>query len=178
MSSSEVALVVRQERAEDEREVALVIEAAFGDRSVADFAGRIRSSSGFVPELSFVAEEDGAVVGHTMLSEVRLEGHERPLLVLTPVSVAPARQRRGVGSALVRAAIAAADTRGEPLVLVEGVPAYYPRFGFRSATALGIERPDPRITDAAWLALPLTRYDPALRGRVVYPEFFPAPPDA
>lgn len=36
----------------------------------------------------------------------------------------------------------AADERGAPLVLVEGVPSYYPRFGFRSATELGLERPD------------------------------------
>ncbi len=171
-------VVVRQERPEDEAAVAHVIEAAFGDRSVAEFAARIRASAGFVPDLAFVADEDGEIVGHTMLSQLRLEGHEQPVLTLTPMSVRPDRQRRGIGSALVRAAIAAADARGEPLVLVEGVPTYYPRFGFRSATALGLERPDPRIPDEAWLALPLGRYDPALRGRVVYPEFFPPPPDA
>jgi putative acetyltransferase len=173
-----ITALIRQERPEDEEAVAAVIEAAFADRSVVDFAAQIRASPGFVPDLAFVAEEDGAIVGHTMLSEVRLQGHEQPLLTLTPMSVVPQRQRRGIGSALVRAAIVAADAREEPLVLVEGVPAYYPRFGFRSATALGIERPDPRIPDAAWLALRLTRYDPALRGRVVYPEFFPPPPDA
>jgi putative acetyltransferase len=171
-------VVVRRERREDEAAVARVIEAAFGDASVAAFAARIRASAGFVPELAFVAEEDGAVVGHTMLSEVRLDAHERALLTLTPVSVTPSHQRRGVGSALVRAAVSAADARGEPLVLVEGVPAYYPRFGFRSATELGLERPDATIPDEAWLALPLRAYDPRLRGRVVYPDFFPPPPGA
>jgi putative acetyltransferase len=92
------------------------------------------------------------------------------------MSVRPDRQRQGVGRALVEAALAAADERGEPLVLVEGVPAYYPRFGFRSATELGLERPDPRIPDAAWMVCPLRAYDPTLRGRVIYPSFFPPPP--
>ncbi len=71
---------------------------------------------------------------------------------------------------------AAAHERSEPLILVEGVPSYYPQFGFRSATELGLLRPDERIPEAAWLALPLRAYDPALRGRVVYPSFFPPPP--
>ena len=174
-----MALVVRRERPEDEREISEVVAAAFRDVSVAEFTESIRASAGYVPELTFVAEEDGRIAGYCMLSYVSLEGGpvER-LLTLTPVAVRPDRQREGVGTAVVRAAVAAADERGEPLVLVEGVPAYYPRFGFRSATALGIERPDERIPDQAWLALPLTAYDPSIRGRVVYPSFFPEPPGA
>lgn len=172
------ALWIRQERPDDAEAVFAVIEAAFGDRSVAEFAERIRESGGHVPELAFVAEEDGELVGHTMLSYVGVKGHERELLILTPMSVRPDRQRTGIGRALVQAALADADGRNEPLVLCEGVPAYYPLFGFRSATELGLERPDERIPDAAWLAAPLRAYDPALKGRVVYPAFFPAPPGA
>ena len=173
-----MAVGIRRERPEDAEAVFAVVEAAFGDRSVAEFAERIRASAGYVPELAFVADEDGEIVGHTMLSYVAVENHERRLLNLTPMSVRPDRQRRGIGIALVRTAVAAADERGEPLVLVEGVPDYYPRFGFRSATELGLERPDSRIPDAAWMALPLRAYDSKLRGRIVYPAFFPPPPDA
>jgi putative acetyltransferase len=174
-----MALVVRRERPEDERGISEVIAAAFRDASVAEFTESIRASEGYVPELTFVAEERGRTVGYCMLSYVGLEGGPVDrLLTLTPVAVRPDRQREGVGTAVVRAAVAAADERGEPLVLVEGVPAYYPRFGFVSATALGIERPDERIPDQAWLALPLRAYDPGIRGRVVYPPFFPGPPDA
>lgn len=168
--------MIRRERHEDEAEISRVIEAAFGDRDVATFAEQIRASSGYVPELAFVAEEEDEIVGHTMLSRVRVEGPDVDVLILTPMSVRPDRQRQGVGVVLVGAALGAADERGEPLVLVEGVPSYYPRFGFRSATDLGLERPDPRIPDAAWMVRPLHAYDPALRGRVVYPSFFPAPP--
>ncbi len=168
-------LLVRRERPEDAAQVFAVIEAAFADRSVAVFAETIRASPGYEPELAFVADEGGAIVGHTMLSRVGLEGHPE-VLILTPMSVRPDRQRQGIGAELVRAALAAADELDEPLVLCEGVPAYYPRFGFRSATGLGLVRPDPRIPDAAWMVAPLRAYDPALRGRVVYPPFFPGPP--
>jgi putative acetyltransferase len=174
-----MALVVRRERPEVECEISEVVEAAFGDASVAQFTESIRASEGYVPELTFVGEEDGRIVGYCMLSYVGLEGGPVDrLLTLTPVAVRPDRQRQGIGTAVVRAAVAAADERGEPLVLVEGVPAYYPRFGFGSATALGLERPDERIPDQAWLALQLTAYDPSIRGRVIYPSFFPEPPGA
>jgi putative acetyltransferase len=169
---------IRQERPGDAREISEVVEAAFGDASVAAFTQELRRSAGYVPGLTFVAEEDGAVVGFTMLTTVEVRGHARPVLILTPMAVRPDRQRDGIGAALVQAALEAADARREPLVLVEGVPAYYPRFGFLSATVLGLERPDERIPDDAWLAVPLAAYDPTIRGRVVYPPFFPGPPGA
>ncbi len=171
-------LWIRREQPDDAEAVFAVIEAAFGDRSVAEFAGRVRASTGHVRELALVAEEEGEIVGHTMLSYVAVEDDERKLLILTPMSVRPDRQRNGIGRRLVQAALAAADARNEPLVLVEGIPAYYPRFGFRSATELGLERPDERIPDDAWMAIPLSAYVPAIKGRVVYPSFFPSPPDA
>lgn len=170
--------MIRPERPGDWAEIETLIDAAFGDRETSAFAGRIRSSPGYVPDLSFVVEENGEIVAHTMLSRIRLEGPDVDVLVLTPMSVRPDRQRQGVGRALVEAVLAAADERGEPLVLVEGIPAYYPKLGFRSATAIGLERPDPTVPDAAWMVHPLSAYDPALRGRAVYPAAYEPPPSA
>ena len=169
-------MIVRQERPEDERELAALIDAAFGDAETSAFTARIRASAGYVPALTFVADDEGELVGFTMLSYVR--AGERDVLILTPMAVRPDRQRRGIGKQLVRAAIATADAHGEPVVLVEGVPSYYPQFGFGSAAGLGFEPPDPRIPRAAWLALPLASWDPAVAAPVVYPGFFPPPPDA
>jgi putative acetyltransferase len=167
-------VIIRAERAEDERELAELIDAAFGDTETSAFTAEIRASPGYVPELTFVAEDGGELVGFTMLSYVKAGG--RDVLILTPMAVRPDRQRAGVGKQVVRAAIAAADGRQEPVVLVEGVPSYYPQFGFRSASELGFERPDPRIPERAWMALPLGAYDPSCAGPVVYPDFFPPPP--
>jgi putative acetyltransferase len=171
-----MSVTIRRERPEDAPAIARVIDAAFGDTATSAFTAKIRAADGYVAELTFVAEEDGEIVGFTMLSYVGVENRDQRLLVLTPMAVRPDRQLCGIGKAIVNAAINAADRRGEPVVLVEGVPSYYPQFGFRSASALGLLRPDDRIPEAAWMALPLRAHDSALRGRIVYPSFFPPPP--
>jgi putative acetyltransferase len=162
---------VRVESAEDVPAVARVIEAAFGRPGEGHMVDAIRASEGYVPELAFVAEADGEVVGHVLLSYVGLAGSQRRLLELAPLAVAPERQRQGIGSALTRAALAAADGRGEPLVLVLGHPGYYVRFGFRRADEFGLEPPQP-AWHAAFMAVPLGAYEASIRGRVVFPPSF------
>ena len=88
------------------------------------------------------------------------------------MSVAPGRQRRGIGSAVVREALRRAEERREPLVFVLGHPSYYPRFGFRPAAELGLTPPHPSIPSEAFMALVLRDYDRTLRGRVVFPPAF------
>lgn len=133
----------------------------------------IRRSDGFVPELSLVAELDHNVVGHVLLSYVPLGAAAR-VLELGPMSVAPDHQGKGIGSALIREALRLADERGEPLVVVLGHAGYYPRFGFRPASSLGITPPDPEIRDEVFMAIPLRAYDPKLSGQVTFPPAFSA----
>lgn len=162
---------VRTEIAEDAPAVAGVLTAAFGRPDEAQMVEAIRASAEYVPELAFVAEDEGEVVGNVMLSYVGLAGSDRRLLELAPLAVSPERQREGIGGALTRAALAAADGRGEPLVLVLGHPGYYVRFGFRRSDELGIEPPQP-AWHAAFMVVPLAAYDPSLRGRIVFPPSF------
>ena len=79
----------------------------------------------------------------------------------------------GIGAALVRSVTDLADRRGEPLVVLEGDPRYYSRFGFEPAATHGITLPLPdwAPTEAAQV-LRLGHDDPRLRGTVVYPEAF------
>jgi putative acetyltransferase len=105
-----------------------------------------------------------------MLTYADLDG--RRVLSLAPLAVKPGRQRDGIGIALTRTVLGAADERGEPLVIVLGHPTYYPRFGFESARQHGIEPPDPQIPDDVFMVVPLRAYDPALRGRITYPDAF------
>jgi putative acetyltransferase len=107
-----------------------------------------------------------------LLSYVELSGSGR-LLELGPLSVLPTRQRAGIGSELVRDALRRADERGEPLVLVLGHPSYYPRFGFRRASDLGLHPPNG-IPDEAFMAIPLRVYKPSIRGRVIFPPAYAA----
>jgi putative acetyltransferase len=120
------------------------------------------------PVISLVWEEDGELLGHVMLSRMRM-GEHRPLQ-LSPLSVAPDHQGRGIGSALTREALRRADGLGEPFVLLLGHPTYYPRFGFEPATPLGILAPGD--FGDAWMVARLSAWDPALTGRVEFPPAF------
>lgn len=119
-----------------------------------------------------IAEQGGEIVGHAMLSYVTLEEEGRRLLELGPVSVRPDRQRLGAGAALISRLLREADSRGEPLVLVLGHSEYSSRFGFRPASTFGIRPAEPGILDEAFMACPLSSYDPAVRGSVVFPPAY------
>jgi putative acetyltransferase len=159
-------LRIRREIEADFPAIAEVTEAAFGQPDEARLVEAIRSCDEFVPELTLVAEEDGRIVGHVMFSYSAVEGSDARLLQLSPLSVAPDRQGEGIGAALTRKALRLADERGEPLVLVLGHPTYYPRFGFRPASTFGLAAPNPEWPDEAFMAVPLTAYNPSIRGRV------------
>ncbi|WP_328993997.1 N-acetyltransferase [Kribbella sp. NBC_01245] len=92
----------------------------------------------WLPELSVVAEEatTRAIIGHALITRCRID--EAPALALGPCGVVPDWQNQGVGSAVIRAALAAARAQPENLVVVLGHPTYYPRFGFAPASRLGL----------------------------------------
>ena len=166
---------VRPERPDDRAAVAAVVRDAFGAHgpAVVAFVDALRRSQGYVPELALLAVDDSGVVGYVMVSWVPLEGSVRDrILNLTPLAVRPDRQREGIGARLVASALASADEAGEPAVVVEGVPGYYPRFGFERASALGFRPPHDGIPDAAFMVKRLAAWDPAVAGRVVYPPAF------
>jgi putative acetyltransferase len=152
-----------------------VVAQAFGGDLEAQLVRNIRASREYVAELALVAIADGQVVGHVMVSHCTLDddGTSHEIATLSPVSVRPDRQGDGIGSAIIREVIARANARSEPLIVVEGSPLYYPRFGFRPAAelAITIHLPDWAPPEAA-MARPLDAYRPDVRGRVVYPAAF------
>lgn len=143
----------------------------------------IRASAGHLPDLSLVADRPetpdapGApIVGHIMLSGSDLLGDEGttvPILILSPLGVRPADQNRGIGIALTHVALAIADARPEPLVIVQGHPDYYPRFGFVRGRTIGVLPPEHLgAIDKAWMVRRRPGASEAIRGRVVYPQHF------
>jgi len=161
-------VIVRAERAEDHDAIASVVEAAFGSPDEARLVERFRASAGYLPELALVATDGDQVVGHVMFTLTELVDGTS-ILMLSPLAVRPDRQRRGIGSALVRKGLRTSAERAEPLVIVEGDPHYYSRFGFVAASELGLERPYETIPEAAFQAVRLPAYVERARGRVVYP---------
>ena len=114
-------------------------------------------------------------MGHVIVSGTTLAGHDGvsvPILVLSPLGVLPGEQRRGVGAALTRAVLDLSDARPEPLVIVQGHPAYYPRFGFVRGRTVGVLPPEHLgAIDRAWMVRRRPGA-PEVRGRVVYPQPF------
>jgi putative acetyltransferase len=160
-------MAVRAEAPGDENAIRRLNELAFDGPVEADLIDALRGSEAWLPEFSLVADDGAGIVGHVLFSVVRLDSGPE-LLSLGPMAVLPERQRGGVGGALIRRGLELAQSSAYPLVVVLGHPAYYPRFGFQPARGYGIETPY-EAPDEAWMALPLPRYDEAIRGTVVYP---------
>jgi putative acetyltransferase len=152
-----------------------VVSAAFGEPADGRVVQMMRAlQAGGAARASLVAVVDDEPAGHVGLSRGWVDARRElvEVLVLSPLSVRPDLQRQGIGTALVAAALEAAEDRGAPAVFLEGSPDYYGRRGFRSASALGFERPSARIPDPGFQVALLASYQPWMLGRLVYPEAF------
>jgi len=162
-------VIIRAETATDHDAIRKIVDDAFGDTITGDLVAAIRASDRFVPELSLIAGSQGQALGHVMSSYVDVEPGSRRVLQVGPLAVTPSHQRRGIGSALMEETIRIAEERGEPLLLIEGNPKYYERFGFTRADSVGIEPPPEALGPEYFMIRPLAAYDAAFRGRAIYP---------
>ncbi|WP_225823478.1 GNAT family N-acetyltransferase [Streptomyces naphthomycinicus] len=162
--------ITRAETGADIPAVHDIVLAAFDTSSEAGLVDALRADPSWIAGLSLVStDQEGTPVGHALLTRCHIG--DTPALCLAPVSVLPAYQRTGAGSAAVRAALAAARDRGEHHVVVLGHPAYYPRFGFTRASAHGIGL-TVDVPDEALMALSLDAGHPLPSGTVRYAEPF------
>lgn len=136
---------LREERAQDAEPLRLLIASAFGRDAEARLVERLRAADKV--KLSMVAEDKNRVLGHVLFSEIFV-GTDEPALALAPLSVMPAYQRLGLGSALVSAGLQRLNGGGISRVLVLGDPDYYARFGFVPASRFGVRCPFPAPEEA------------------------------
>ena len=127
---------VRDESPRDWKAVYEVVSSAFGRLAEADLVEKLREAGDSV--VSLVADEDGQIIGHVLLSKMDAPF---PAVALAPVSVIPTRQRRGIGSALVQQAVSRARSENWAAIFVLGDPNYYERFGFDREAAAGFTSP-------------------------------------
>lgn len=152
-----------------------VIDAAFEhapgtDRSVESvLLEELRADGDLIEPLTFVAELDGEVVAQVACSRGTLAG--APSLGLGPIAVRPDLQQQGIGAGLMASVIASAEQRGEPVIVLLGDPGYYAHFGFRAASAHGIQSPNPTWGEH-FMAKTLRAWRPELAGPFRYAPAF------
>ncbi len=120
-------MIIRPERQGDEEAIARVTEDAFRNVDYSDktehvIVERLRKAGALT--VSLVAEDSEGIIGHIGFSPVTLSGGETGWFCLAPLSVAPDRQRQGVGSGLVREGLAALDRLSASGAVVAGDPDY------------------------------------------------------
>ncbi len=133
-------ITVRAETPSDIQAIDVVNISAFQGEGEAQLVSELRNSTHYIPELSLVAEYKGRLVGHLMLSRVKILGIDNSpkVLTLAPMSVVPSQSSRGIGSVLLRAGIKKARQLGFEMIVEIGQTEYYKRHGFRPITEFGL----------------------------------------
>jgi putative acetyltransferase len=157
-------VIIRDEASEDGSAIHALVAVAFGRPDEADLVDRLRA--GGDSALSRVTVDAGAIVGHVLFSSLRAPF---PCLALAPVSVLPPRQRAGIGSALIRDALARARLGPWQAVFVLGNPAYYRRFGFDADLARGFASP---YSGPHFMAVALRGSLPVSQGQIAHAPAF------
>lgn len=138
---------IRPEESGDEAAIGAVITAAFAgamhsDGTEAALVDHLRQDQDLT--ISLVAQDSGgAIIGHVAFSPVTIADGTPGWYGLGPVSVAPAWQGKGIGTALIREGFARLGDRDAQGCVVLGDPGYYGRFGFTHDPQLAYPGPPP-----------------------------------
>ena len=133
-------IVIRNERPDDYQIVEEITREAFYNIYVPGCVEHylvhvMRSHEDFIPELDFVMELDGEVMGSIMYTKASLtdeDGVKKEILTFGPVCILPKYQRRGYGKMLIEHSFQAALKLGYDAVVIFGSPANYVGCGFKS----------------------------------------------
>lgn len=149
-------ITIRNEREADHRAVEALTRAAFYNQYVPGcvehyLVHTMRGHRDFLPELDFVLELDGRVIGSILYTRSWLTdeaGREKEILTFGPVAVDPAHQRQGYGKALMEHSFARAAELGYEAIVIFGSPANYVARGFRSCKRFRVSTEDGRYPAA------------------------------
>ena len=152
-------MIIRLEQPKDYREVENLTREAFWNvyrpGCTEHFVlHQYRSNPDFIPELDFVLEEDGQIIGHVMFSKAELvldDGTRRPSWTFGPISIHPDYKRKGYGQKLLNHALGKARELGVGFLCMEGNIDFYRHSGFELASKFKIHYHDePREAEVPY----------------------------
>ena len=152
-------MLIRLEKTQDYREVENLTREAFWNVyrpgcTEHYVLNQYRNNPDFIPELDFVMEEDGKIIGHVMFSKAEIlldDGTRFPSWTFGPISIHPDYQHKGYGLKLLNYSLQKARVIGIGLLCMEGKIGFYQHAGFDLASKLKIHyHAEPRESEVPY----------------------------
>lgn len=139
-------LNIRLERKEEYREVENLVRESFWNvyrpGCLEHYVlNQLRHDDAFVPELDFVMEQDGQLIGQNMFMKANIkadDGRKIPIMTMGPICIAPEFKRQGYGKILLDYSLEKAAKLGCGALCFEGNIDFYGKSGFTFASDFGI----------------------------------------
>ena len=138
--------IIRLERKEEYREVEYLVREAFWNvyrpGALEHYVlNQLRNDNAFVPELDFVLEKDGKIIGQNVFMRAVIkadDGRDIPIMTMGPICIAPQYQKQGYGKILLDYSLEQAKQLGCGAVCFEGNIDFYGKSGFTFAREFGL----------------------------------------
>ena len=151
--------IIRLERKEEYREVENLVREAFWNvyrpGCLEHYVlNQLRNDAAFVPELDFVMEKDGKLIGQNMFMKATIKADDSrdiPIMTMGPICIIPKLKRQGYGKILLEYSLRKATEFGCGALCFEGNINFYGKSGFTYASEFGIRYHDlPENADASF----------------------------
>ena len=138
--------IIRLERTEEHRETETLVREAFWNvyrpGCLEHYVlNQLRNDKAFVPELNFVMEKDGRLIGQNMFMRAVIkadDGSDLPIMTMGPICITPELQGKGYGKILLDYSLEKAAELGCGALCFEGNIGFYGKSGFTYASEFGI----------------------------------------
>ena len=139
-------IIIRLEKKEEYREVENLVRESFWNvyrpGCLEHYVlNQLRTDEAFVPELDFVMEKDGKLIGQNMFMRAKIQaddGRDIPIMTMGPIGIAPEFKRQGYGKILLDYSLEKAAELGAGALCFEGNIDFYGKSGFTFASEFGI----------------------------------------
>ena len=138
--------IIRLEKTEEHRETEALVREAFWNvyhpGCLEHYVlNQLRNDKEFVPELNFVMEKDGRLIGQNMFMRAAIkadDGSDLPIMTMGPICISPELQGQGYGKILLDYSLEKAAEFGCGALCFEGNINFYGKSGFTYASEFGI----------------------------------------